>query len=795
MRFALRQLLKNPGFTVLAVLTLALGISGSVVIFSVFNALFLRPLPFKDAERLVNLDEVAPKWNLEYTGVCYDDFVEWRAQNQTFESMGAREDASYNFSVKGNAERIDGHRVSHDFFPTLGIQPVLGRGFSPDEDQPEKGRVALISFGLWQRLWGGSSDVLGQTLTLDAVPHTIIGVLPDMGALQRADVTVPLARRVNDGRGWYLAGVGRLKRAVTMETARQDLTRIHKAMIPDRPVNEITSPRLDLLQERLLGDYRPVTYVLIAAVAVVWLIACANVAGLMLARGLGRTREISIRMALGATRGSVVRQILLESFLLAAGGGLLGICAGQSTLGALTKLLPEQFPTWIGFGMDTRFVVFCLVTTAVTAGVFGLVPALQMVARVNLQGALQASTTKSTGSSRHRRHLNALVIGEIALALVLLVNAGLLVQAFRSLQRMDPGFRAENVLTYDLSLPRAKYTNDQQIAFFEEHLAQLRTLPGVKAASATTIVPLGGHSGTFFAIENEPPRAKDEQNPVVLQRNVFPGYDAAMGLTLLSGRFIADEDMRGAGVNSVVVNESFAKRNWPNQDAIGKRIRYPGQDNPWLTVVGVVKDEKHYGLDQPMRPGVFLTYHLSPSRRMTVAVRTWNDPMLLLPSIRTMIQSRDPDLPVFQVRTMTERVKTSLWLRRSYSVVFVFFAVVALIMAMAGVYGVISYAVSQRTNEIGIRMALGALPADVLGLVLRHGLVLAGIGTVLGLVGALGLTRITKSLLVGVTDVSPADPLTLLTVPLLLGGVTLLACFLPARRASRVDPMEALRDL
>jgi hypothetical protein len=274
-----------------------------------------------------------------------------------------------------------------------------------------------------------------------------------MGALQRADVTVPLARRVNDGRGWYLAGVGRLKRAVTMETARQDLTRIHKAMIPDRPVNEITSPRLDLLQERLLGDYRPVTYVLIAAVAVVWLIACANVAGLMLARGLGRTREISIRMALGATRGSVVRQILLESFLLAAGGGLLGICAGQSTLGALTKLLPEQFPTGLVLGMDTRFVVFCLVTTAVTAGVFGLVPALQMVARVNLQGALQASTTKSTGSSRHRRPLNALVIGEIALALVLLVNAGLLVQAFRSLQRMDPGFRAENVLTYDLSLP------------------------------------------------------------------------------------------------------------------------------------------------------------------------------------------------------------------------------------------------------------------------------------------------------------------------------------------------------
>jgi len=791
LRFAFRQLLKNPGFTAVAVLTLALGIAGNVVIFSIFNGLFLRPLPLKDPERLVNLDEVAPKWNLEYTGIAYPDFHEWRAQNQTFESMAVFQDASFNLSLKGNPERIEGGRASHDLLRTLGIQPLIGRGFTQEEDKPGADRVALISHGLWKRLWGGDSNVLGQTLSLDSVPATIIGVLPpSIGPLSRAEVLIPLRLAVNANDGWYFEGVGRLKPGVSIETARQDLTRIHRAMIPNRPFNDITSPRLTPLRERLLGDYRSVTYVLIAAVGVVWLIACANVAGLMFARGLSRTKEISIRMALGATRSSVVRQVLVESLLLAAVGGLLGICLGQSSLGALTRLLPEQFPNWIHFGMDGRFVVFCLVTTAATAGIFGLIPAVQMVSNVNLQGALQATTSKSTGSSRQRRSLNALVVGEIALALVLLINAGLLLQAFRALQKIDPGFRAENVLTYDISLPRAKYTNNQQVAFFDEHLAQLRALPDVKAASAATIVPLGGHSGTFFEIENTPPRERDEQNPVVLQRHVFPGYAETMGLTVLSGRFFSDQETRGAGVNAAVVNESFAKRNWPKEDAIGKRIRYPGTNSVWLTVVGMVKDEKHYGFDQPMRPGVFLPYHFSPSRQMTIAVRSLSEPMALLPAIRSMIQKRDPDLPIFQVRTMAERVKSSLWLRRSYSWLFGFFAAVALTMALAGVYGVISYTVSQRTNEIGIRMALGAQRMDVLRLVLRHGLILAGAGTALGLAGAFGLAQVTRTLLFGV---SPTDPLTLITVPLLLGGVTLLACLLPARRATRVDPMVALR--
>jgi predicted permease len=382
------------------------------------------------------------------------------------------------------------------------------------------------------------------------------------------------------------------------------------------------------------------------------------------------------------------------------------------------------------------------------------------------------------------------VVGEIALALVLLVNAGLLFQAFRAMQHVDPGFRAENVLTYDIALSRAKYTNGQQIAFFEEHLARVLGLPGVKAASATTLVPLSGHAGTFFEAEGAPPKRPDEPNPVVLHRRVFPGYAEAIGLTLLSGKFFAQENTHDAGLNVVVVNETFAKQHWPEQDAIGKRIRFPGQGNPWMTVIGVVRDEKHYGLDQPMRPGVFLPYHASPERQMTLVVRTLSEPLPLLPAIHALVREQDPELPVFGVKTMTERVQTSMWLRRSYSWLFGFFAVIALIMALGGVYGVISYSVSQRTNEIGIRLALGAQRHDVRRLVLKHGLLLAAMGTALGLAGAFALSQLTRTLLFGV---SPLEPIVLLTVPLVLVGITVLASWLPARRATRVDPLVALR--
>ncbi|HTI69565.1 MAG TPA: ABC transporter permease [Candidatus Limnocylindria bacterium] len=791
LRFAVRQLAKSPSFAAVALLTLALGIAGNVVIFSIFNALYLRPLPFKEPERLVNLDEVAPKWNLEYTGLSYDDLVEWQKQNQTFDGMAAWNDASFNLGYQGQAARVKGLSVTHELFQVLGVRPLIGRVFLEEEDRPGQGNVVLLSHKIWQRQWGGDPAVLGKTVTIDAVSHTIVGVLPpNLGPLSYADLVVPAALNANGGQGWYLDGVGRLKPGASLEQARQDLTRIHKAMIPTRQVNDITSPRLTPLQERLLGDYRTATYVLMGAVGMVWVIACANVAGLMLARGLSRNREISIRLALGATRAAVVRQVLTESLLLAACGGVAGVLIGELCLNALAHSLPDQFPAWISFDVDRRFVAFYLLTTFVTAALFGLIPALKMVANASVQGALQTTSARTTGSTGQRRSLNSLVVGEIALALILLINAGLLLKAFREVQRVNAGFRAENVLTYKISLPEAKYTNLMVTTFFEEHLGQIRALPGVKAASAVSIVPFGGHSGVFFEAEGAPPKAKDAPDPVVLRLFAFPGYNEAMGLTLVSGRFLGETETQPAGRFSAVVNETFAKAAWPGQDAVGKRLRYPSPTAPWMTVIGVVRDIKHYGFDQPVRPCVFLPYHLQPGNEMTLAIRTQGDPHSLQSAIHGIVARQDPALPLFEEQTMTERVQTSLWLRRSYSWLFGLFAAIALSLCLGGIYGVISYTVSQRTSEIGIRIALGAQTWDVQRMVLQHGARLAGLGIGVGLLSSLAVAQAMRSILVGV---SPTDFTIYLGVSALLGIISLFACASPTRRAAKVDPMVALR--
>ncbi|HVY70306.1 MAG TPA: ABC transporter permease [Verrucomicrobiae bacterium] len=792
-RFAYRQMAKSPGFTAVALFTLALGIAGNVVIFSVFNGLYLRPLPFKEPGRLLNLDEVAPKWNLEYTGVAYDDFDAWRRDNQTFEAMGVWTDGSFNFARQGNAERVEGGSLSHGMLATLAIQPVAGRGFLKEEDQPGEAQVVMLGYRFWKRQWGGDSNVIGQTISVDAVPRTVVGVLPpDIGPLARTDIFVPLALAPGNESGWFLEGVGRLRPGVTLEAARQDLIRIHKAQIPKRPVNEITTPRLTPLRERILGDYRAATYVLMAAVGMVWLIACANVAGLMLARGLTRAREISIRLALGATSGAVVWQVLVESLALSALGGAIGIFLGQSCLQAMVRAMPDRFPEWISFAVDNRFALFCLATTFLTAAIFGLIPALKIVSSSSAQGALQAASRRATGSISQRRSLNTLVIGEMALALVMLINAGLLIKAFQAVQRVDPGFRAENVLTYRVSLPEAKYTNAMVPSFFREHLARVRALPGVKAASAASLVPLEGHSGTFFQIENAPPKGKDEPDPVVLIQRTFPDYAEAMGLKMVAGRYLAETEMTRDGAHAAVVNETFAKSAWPKQDPIGKRIKYPGDKSalPWITIIGVARDVRQYGFDKMVRPAVYQPYAYDAQREMILIVRGENDPRALLGSIREVVKSQDPELPMFQIRTMSDRVTSSLWLRRSYSWLFGFFAAVALTLCLGGIYGVISYTVGQRTGEIGIRLALGARQWDVQRMVLAHWMRLAGVGIALGLMAALGVTRAMRSLL---ADVSPNDVTIYAVVTVLLAGVSLLACVNPARRAANVDPMESLR--
>jgi predicted permease len=791
LKFALRILARQPGFSLMVIGMLGLGIAGASAIFSLYNGLFLAPLPFPEAERLVDLDEVAPKWNLEFVGIAYQDFHVWRSQNRTFEGMAVWDDESFNLSGLERPERVEGARVTHDLLAVLRIRPALGRGFLAEEDRPGGAKVALIGYGLWQRIFGGKQDVLGQKLQLNSESYTVVGVLPLEAVLPaRAELWIPLALSTEEFRGWYLNGVGRLKADASIGQARDDLTRIHRGMIETRQVNEITSPKLLPLRERYLGNLRLVTMVLLAAVAVVLLIACVNIAGLMLARGAVRTRELGIRAALGASRGRLVRQLLTESLVLSVAGGVLGVALGSAALKSLITIMPDQLPRWVRFSLDTRFLLFSIGVSVAAAVLFGLWPALE-ASRVDVRGALHDASARTSASAGRRRSLNALVVGEVALAVVLLVGAGLLIQAFVRLQKVDPGFRPQGVLMYRVSLPEAKYGKpEQRRAFFQHLVARHRAMPGVEAAAAISAPPLGGHWGNFFDIENAPPSRPNEQDPVVLVRIATPGYFRAMGVTLLGGRDFTEADGRTEGSQGAIVNESFAKRFFPDTDPLGKRIRFRGSRNPWMTVLGLAKDVKHYGVDQEMRPGVYVPHTQNASSGMSIVARTSVEPLSLVAASRDILRAMDPEIPMFQITTMARRLEESLWVRRAYSWLLAVFAGVALLLAIGGTYGVISYTVSSRTNEIGIRMALGAQPGQLLREVLGQGMLLAVLGLVLGLAGAFWSARLMESLLFGS---SARDPLTYGAVSLILFLAALAANFLPARRAAAIDPMTALR--
>ena len=791
-RYAFRTLFRQPAYALTVIGMLTLGIAGNTAIFSVFNGLFLRPLPFSEPGQLVNFDETAPRWDLEYVGMAYPDFDAWREHNESFENMAVIDGSTFAVTLQGEAQRVTGAEVTHDLAAVLGIRPVLGRNISPEEDRPGGERVVMLGHGFWQREFGGETDVLGNTLNLDGRPYTIIGVLPTEAVfVNDADLWVPLATDVTLSEGsWYLNGIGRLKPGVTIEAALEDLTRIHKNMIEDRPVNEITSPVVMPILDRFLGEYRLGTTAMLGAVGMVLLIACANIAGLTLARSIARSREMGIRLAVGAQRRRIAQQLLTESLVLAVAGALPGLALGYAGTTAMMAVMPDLLPSWITFDIDHRVVLFTLSLTMGAALVFGLVPALH-ASNSNVRGVLQASSGRSTETALKRRSLSALVVGEIALALVLLIVTGLSVLDVRALLNVDPGFTADNVLTYRLRLPSERYGDgERRVAFFAEHLEEIRALPGVAAAGAASARPLGGHWGNFFKIENAPPLGPDEQNPVILNRVVSPGYLAAIGVTLLSGRDFTESDGRDEGSLAVIVNETFARRFWLDADPIGKRISHRGDSSPWMTVVGVTRDTKHYGLDTPMRPGVFQPHAQSNGGSMAIVVRSSVDPLSLVNSVRRLVHARDPELPVDNVTTMSEALDESLWARRAASWLAAIFSAVALIMAVGGIYGVISYGVSQRTHEISIRMALGAQGGQVLRLVMRQGSMLVLLGVVLGLGGAYAAAHAISPVLFGV---DPGDLRVYGVVTLILGAVTLLANFLPARRAAGLDPMSGLR--
>ena len=793
MKSALRVLARRPGFSLAVVAIFALGIAANVAIFSVFNGLFLSSLPYPEPQRLLFLNEAAPKWNLpKEVGIAYPDFVQWRAQNRSFESMAAFSSASANLSGFGAAVRVDAAQVTYDLAATLGIKPILGRDFLAEEDRKGGRKVALLSYGLWQRKFAGAPDVAGKILRLDNEPYTIIGVLPKTAVFpDKADVWTLLALDPNDqNTGWFLNGVGRLKAGVSAEQAVADLMRIHKAMIPTRDVNSITNPYAIPLRDEYLGDYRVVTRALLGAVGFVLLIACVNVAGLMMARGTSRAREVAIRAALGAGKARLVRQLLTESLLLAAAGGVAGIGLGWLALQAMLGLMPDALPGWVDFHIDIRFAAFAVLLTGAAAVLSGLGPALES-SKVDVRGFLADAAPKSSLSGARRRAMNTLVVGEIALALILLASAGLVWKAFGKVLSVDPGFRPGNVLTFALDLPDAKYPKpEQQVHFYENLLAQLRTTPGVDSASLSSLVPLGSHNGTFFQAEGEPPLGKGQQDPVILQMFTFPGYFKAMGVELKAGRDFDDHDGDSAGTKAAIVSEGFAKLHWPSGDPIGKRVSYRGNKPMWMRVVGVANDTKHYGLDQDARPEVYMPYRQGPRNSMNIVLHSNIDPTALIAASREVVRRADADLAIYEIGTMQERLERSLWVRRTYSWLFGVFAAMALALAVAGIYGVVSYAVTQRTREIGIRMALGANPWQVLGGVLREGMLLAAIGVAIGIGGALAATRLLESLLAGV---SPHDPWAFVAVSIGLGVATLAANFIPARRAASVDPMRALR--
>jgi putative ABC transport system permease protein len=796
-----RTLANKPVFTLMVIGLLALGIAGNAAVFSVFNSLFLRALPFPESDRLVDLDETAPQWKLVHVGVSSPDLTQWRNENSTFESMAFFRRPSYNLSIGDSTQRVLGAQVTHEMLDVLRLRPLIGRNFFESEDKPGRAAVVMLSYGLWKRLFGGNPRALGELVKLDDQPYTVIGILPREAVFpDRAELWVPLAADPNVNSGYYANGVGRLKSRVSVELAQADLLRVHKAMIGQGyTTNRITSPLLTPLRERYVGQFKNVGHMLLGAVVIVLLIACANIAALVMVHASGRSREIAIRVVLGATRGRLAAELFSEAVILAAAGAFLGVLLGYAGTRAIGPLFSDKLPQWISFSLDWHFALFCLVTTVLATVLFGLLPAVQN-SDIDVSGSLQDAGPRATHTRRKRVALNAFVVCQTGLALILSISAGLLVQAFRKVTQVDPGFQPANVLSFSVRLPDTSYKEpEKRIAFYDLLLDRLQALPGVRAAGATSAPPLGGQWGGVFEAEGGVGYNPQGDNPTVLQVAVTPGYFRAIGMTLLDGRVFGSQDGEPAPRLVAIVNETFAKNFWGEGTPVGKRIRRVGAKG-WLEVAGVLRDEKHYGLDQYTLPSVFLPYATAMAtslrgderalQEMSVILRTSTDPKLFVDPAREIIRQLDSDVPMYEAQTMTERLDQSLWTRKAYSGLFGAFALIAVILGTAGVYGTVSYRVSQRTREIGVRMALGARRGQVLAQVLLSGMKPALIGVAAGVLGALSTADLLRSWLFGVES---RDPATYVTVVLAVTGIALLATLVPARRAAKVDPMVALR--
>ena len=795
LKYSIRTLAKSPGFTAVAILTLALGIGANTAIFSVVNAVLLRPLPFKNPAQLVLMRETYKQ--VGNVSVSYPDFLDWRQQSRSFAAMAVINNVGFNLSGVTQPENIGGYAVSPNFLALVGVHPVLGRDFLPSEEKPGTAPVLLLSYQLWQSHLGGDPAVIGRSITLDGRSYSIVGVLPPtFRLLDRSDVLVPIgvfaAGLTDRGDRGDIDVVGRLSRGVTLSQAAVEMNTIAARLANQYPQSNFGfGAHLETLREAFTGDTRLAVLVLFGAVVFVLLIACVNVANLFLVRGAARAREIALRLTFGASRSRVIRQMLTESLVLAFGGGVLGIILGAWGISGLGYLLPADSLQNMGVRMDLSVFLFTAAMIVLVAFAFGLVPALQ-VTRPALQETLKEGGRSATSNASQHRLRGALATAETALALVLLVGAGLMLKSLYHLIQVSPGFEPARVLTMTMDLRTDQYSKDPAILnFWQQVLDRVRTIPGVESAAVGTSVPLtGSHRRSDVTIEGLPTPGPGEF-PHPDGHGISPAYTSAMGIPLLRGRTFTDADNETAPLVGLV-NATMARRFWTNGDPIGKRILrgHPGVDKGWVTIVGVVADTKLYGLDNPARLEVYYPYRQQPEADMNLVVRSAVDPASLTSAVRAAVATIDKDQPIFDVHTMQQLVDDSISTRRLTLVLLGIFSALALILAAIGIYGVMAYTVALRTQEIGIRMALGAQQKDVLRLVLGQGARIAFFGVAIGLAVAAALARLLSSLLF---SVSASDPLTFAAVAVLLVAVALLACYIPARRALRVDPIIALR--
>jgi predicted permease len=800
-RYGLRMLQKQPGFTVVAVVTLALGIGANTGIFSLVNSILLRPLPYREPDRLVRLMQSSPKLDLPTWGVSQADFAAYREQNHTLESVALYNTSGTNLTGTGEPERLTVTNVTADFFKVLGINPILGRDFDKGEDSAGRNVVCVISYGLWQRRFGADPNIVGRTLNLNNMPTQVVGVMPADFKFPRAetDLWLPLALDEKRTAPYFFAVVGRLKSDAQLAQAQADTTQVLQNFGRQHPTSsefvgipEGNGPKTILtpVREVIVGKTQKPLLLLLSAVGLVLLIACANVANLLLARATARTREMAVRVSLGATRWRIARQLLTESLLLSTIGAVTGIGLAAYAIRFINKLPIAGIPRIEEVSLSWRVLLFTAALTLITGLLFGFMPAVRAYAMGMAAGLREGSR----GSVAHRRLNAALVAVQFALSLILLIGAGLLLKSFQRLGAVDLGFSPEQTLTMVATLPAAKYQSDEQsLQFFSRATEELRTAPGIKSVGVTTNLPFGDGVNVdgFFIEGQELPSGGNVSESAQTQseiQSVTPGTFQALAIPILQGRDFQDSDTSKT-TRVAIIDEPLARRFWPNNDAVGKRIETTG-DREWMTIVGVVGGIKHIELSEEKQPHIYMPLTQAPALRASIVVRTDGSPVAALPGFRAAVRRVDPDMPLYMVRSMTELIGNTLSTQRLTNILLGGFALLALLLAAVGIYSTMSLYVSSRTKEFGIRLALGAQPGRLRLNVLGQAMLLTAIGVAVGVAGAFVLTRTIRSLLF---EVSATDPFVFTVIPLLLVLVSLLACYTPARRATKLDPLTALR--